>query len=322
MIKQTVKIAAIILTYGKRDQYLKNCLDSLLNQSYPFFKIYLVDNDSSEETKILIQQYLKANKNIESINFSDNKGSAAYGLAMRIIQEKNNYDWLFLCDDDGLADQNLLYNFVHSSCFNNKTALLSAKRIDLSGKIETHERGFFNILKLEVEPLKNELYNQDHCEIEHSSYMGMLINSLALKQIGYPNDNFYLYLDDIDFSLRLGKYGARYLITNAVVTHAEPKSNRQEISLGVVRTKTSDLWRDYYNFRNYFLLRKSTKHPLFMLAAIGARFIRSFCAIIVLDKNKFVRMKYLSKAFKDGFSKKFGQTLNIYNFKKELENGK
>ena len=46
-------IIAVIPTYN-RGNMLKQCIDSLLNQSYPLEKIVIIDDDSTDNTNDII----------------------------------------------------------------------------------------------------------------------------------------------------------------------------------------------------------------------------------------------------------------------------
>lgn len=311
-------IAAIVLTYRHRANYLKNCLNSLLNQTRPFDAIFIFDNNSHHSTKEMVREFQKKNNIIHYHYFSKNLGSTAYSLALEEVSKKNIYSWMFIIDDDGVLRNDALDILLKNKKLNDETSFLTCKRIDSDNNIEERERGWFNELKLEVNPIKKEEYEKESVSIGHSSYMGMLINAKAVKAVGYPDRKFYLYLDDIEYSTRLRKFGPAYLIPRSVVIHSEPRRERQMIKFGVKRTKLEDLWRDYYGLRNYFLLRKTVNHPNIMLLAIFFRFFRSFFAIIILDDNKSLRMNLLFRSMRDALKKRFNETLIISDFLKKV----
>jgi hypothetical protein len=315
------KIAAIVLTYRQRAHYLKKCLESLSQQTYPFEAIYVFDNNSHFTTKELVAEFQKKNNSLYYHFFSKNLGSTAYSLALEDVSKQNKYSWIFIIDDDGILRKDALENLLKSEKFNEKNSFLSCKRIDSDNKIEERERGWFNEFKLEVDPIKKIDYEKESVELGHSSYMGMLVNQKAISQCGFPDRKFYLYLDDIEYSMRLRKYGSAFLIPKSIVIHSEPRKERQIIKFGVKRTKIEDLWRDYYGFRNYFLLRKSVNRPIVMLIAIFFRFLRSLFAIIILDDNKIVRLNLLFKSLNDAIHKRFGETLIINDYLNSIKNG-
>ncbi len=109
-----MKYSIIITTYN-REKYIKKCLDSILNQTVKNFKIIIVDDGSTDNTKKIVTPYLK-HKNIkyyykentgvaDSRNFGVTKVSTEYFLfidsddyisptLMEKVSKYDNYDLL------------------------------------------------------------------------------------------------------------------------------------------------------------------------------------------------------------------------------------
>ena len=60
------KISIIIPIYN-REKTLKPCISSILSQSYKNFELILVDNNSTDSTKEIIQEFQKKDKRIISL---------------------------------------------------------------------------------------------------------------------------------------------------------------------------------------------------------------------------------------------------------------
>ena len=95
------KITALITTY-KRPKLLKRALKSVLNQSYKDFKILISDDNSNDNSKEYINEYL-INDNRITYHYHENN-----------IGEKANINYLFsniqtpyfslIHDDDGIEE--------------------------------------------------------------------------------------------------------------------------------------------------------------------------------------------------------------------------
>ena len=92
-------ITTIITTY-KRPHLLKRALKSVLNQTYPHFKVCVYDNASNDETEEMMREFMKADSRIEYHKHPKNIGmmaNYAYGYS-RI----DTPYFSFLSDDDYL----------------------------------------------------------------------------------------------------------------------------------------------------------------------------------------------------------------------------
>lgn len=72
MTKKYPKISIIVPVYNK-EKYLKQCLDSLVFQTYSNIEIVCVNDGSTDDSLMILQKYAKKYKNIKVIN-QENKG--------------------------------------------------------------------------------------------------------------------------------------------------------------------------------------------------------------------------------------------------------
>lgn len=116
------KISVIITTHNRRE-LLKNCLESLANQSLnkSEYEIILVDNyssDNSEGTRSLCAEFLNKYPSINlKIIYQKKIGGMTYSRHLAIENSKGN---IIVCgDDDYVANSNLLNSVIE--CFQDKT---------------------------------------------------------------------------------------------------------------------------------------------------------------------------------------------------------
>ena len=96
------KISIIIPVYNPQIEYLKECLNSAIQQKEDI-EIILIDNASSKNCSLVLQEYKNSNSKIKLIRFSKNKGySGACNAGIEISQGEY---LLFLDSDDILAPQ-------------------------------------------------------------------------------------------------------------------------------------------------------------------------------------------------------------------------
>ena len=94
MVKQP-DIDIIIPNYNKA-KYLNQCLDSILSQTYKNWKIYLVDDNSRDDSTKILKKY----ENIDNINFfllKENKGPA---FCRNYAIDKSSSEFIAFMDSD------------------------------------------------------------------------------------------------------------------------------------------------------------------------------------------------------------------------------
>jgi glycosyltransferase involved in cell wall biosynthesis len=98
-----VKISAIITTYNY-SKYLKQCVDSVLNQTQSDYEIIIVDDASTDNIEEVLKQY-KGRKNIRIIRHSKNQGLIK--SCDEAIKESGG-EYIIRLDADDYFDENAL----------------------------------------------------------------------------------------------------------------------------------------------------------------------------------------------------------------------
>ena len=130
------KVAAIVVTYNRKKLLLEN-IKALLAQTYRDLDILIIDNCSTDGTKDAIQEYIK-NKSIIYVNTGSNLGGAGgfqYGIK---YASKNNYDNVWVMDDDGMPTPTALEELMKADKYlKGNYGYLSSKTLWKDGKICT-----------------------------------------------------------------------------------------------------------------------------------------------------------------------------------------
>lgn len=118
-------VSILILSYNNL-QYMKDCLDSILEQTYPYIEIIISDDFSDNFSKNEIQQYIEANKRENLVNYIINQNTCNLGIVKNlnnaISLATGNY-FVNLACDDVLFDNQVISNIVD---FYSKTNYLIA----------------------------------------------------------------------------------------------------------------------------------------------------------------------------------------------------
>ncbi len=93
------KVAVLMCTYNG-ERYLKEQLNSLLRQTYPF-TLFVHDDGSSDRTKEILEEYEKK-ENVIIFRYTNNTHSASYNFMSLLhkILEYENFEYFFFSDQD------------------------------------------------------------------------------------------------------------------------------------------------------------------------------------------------------------------------------
>ncbi|MBK6915081.1 MAG: glycosyltransferase [Ignavibacteriales bacterium] len=103
-----MKITAVVVTYN-RLELLKQCIESIRNQTQKLDKIIVVNNDSIDGTF----EWLNSQEDITHINQKNLGGAGGFYTGIKTAYN-NGFDWIWCMDDDGLPEINALENLLGS----------------------------------------------------------------------------------------------------------------------------------------------------------------------------------------------------------------
>lgn len=104
MSNQTIKVCALIPTFN-RAALLKECLDSLLAQSYPLAQIIVIDDGSTDNTAETVRAY---GDRVVFLSQANGGKSSALNLGLQNCAA----EFVWICDDDDLAAPDGLESLV------------------------------------------------------------------------------------------------------------------------------------------------------------------------------------------------------------------
>ncbi|CAG7598789.1 glycosyltransferase [Candidatus Vallotia tarda] len=234
-----MNIAAVIVTHN-RAKLLKDVLQAILDQTRAIQLIIVVDNASSSETMHVLQGF----KKIDILRFEENIGGAG-GFAAGVERATiHGSDWVLLLDDDAIAEPDLVECLIDAlpSPLDERVGALCSSVFEFSRVALMHRR-MFDPRTLREPVVPNEYYSRMKVRVDTASFVGFLLNTQAVREIGFPNASFFLAYDDTEYSLRLGRAGwFIWLVPSAVINHL--RNPKRRLRDGPYATK------HYYNLRN------------------------------------------------------------------------
>ena len=106
---------------------------------------------------------------------------------------------------------------------------------------------------------------------------------------GLPRKDFFIYQDDYEHALRMGKVGKIYCVPSIVIHHRDNYNKSRGAS-----------WRDYYATRNIVITYKEHLDAPSLMVRIARRLL---VAYVSLNKTK---IRVIKDAIRDGLNGKTG----------------
>ena len=267
-------IAAVVVTYN-RMKMLRKCLDALLAQTAGC-DILVIDNASTDSTAEACSAYTEKHGNIRYFNTGANLGGACgFQWGMRTAV-RLGYDDVWVMDDDCYPDPDALEKLMQADRkLEGNYGFLSSKAVWTDGSLCE-----MNIQRHSLSvPIQREIVN-DLTEIRIASFVSMLIRAEAIRKVGLPIKEFFIWTDDWEYSLRLSKDFPCYLVKDSRVTHACAKN----IPANIWDDQPERFGRYRYRYRNdVYLYRKAGLH---ILPYAAARIAKHIAKVILRAKDR------------------------------------
>jgi GT2 family glycosyltransferase len=261
-----------VVTYNRKNLLLE-CLEALRKQTRPIQGIYLIDNASTDgtpelllekgyitelppqnikepwEKEFIIQNLTdRGNIKLHYVRMHENTGGAGgFYEGVKRGYEKG-YDWLWLIDDDTIIESKTLDKLLE------KIHHLNDKNIGFVYSKVIGTDGAPHIMNIPgIKPLVNgipfNLYeDKGVLLVETASFVSLLVGKEVVKKVGLPLKEFFIWADDVEYTLRITKNGFIGLyVKDSIVIH-KTKTNYSARSVYD--------WRFYYNVRNWLWIYK------------------------------------------------------------------
>lgn len=152
-------LVSIIIPYYKKQNYIKEAIYCILNQSYQKFEIIIVNDEPGKHSKVILSELKKKDKRIKVINNINNIG-AGRSRNKGINAAKGKY--IAFIDSDDLWKKNKLktqinimkkfnFNVSHTAYYiidrnNNKLALRKSKNLNFKSLINSCDVGLSTVM--------------------------------------------------------------------------------------------------------------------------------------------------------------------------------
>lgn len=271
------KLTISIVNYNAGD-FLLSCLESLrkIKDEIPF-DVFVVDNASSDGS---IQN---ARKRFPEWSYIENKENLGFGKAHNLVLKKAETPYALTLNPDTEIPPGTLKRMIEYMDENPNTGVSSSRVERADGSLDkASHRGFptpwtsFLYFVLKNDSLYH-LTSRDMNSIhEVDSVVGafMLISKKALDEVGYFDEDYFLYAEDIDLCYRIKKKGLKVMyVPDVKVIHVKGvssgiKRHSQDESNASVFTQNLALKHFYETMKIFYKKHYEKKYPFFINWAV------------------------------------------------------
>ena len=278
------KAIAIIVTYNRR-QLLSECIAALNKQTRKPDAILVVNNDSTDDTEVWLQQQ-------KEIAFITQKNSGSAGGFCTGIEWafKKGYTWMWCMDDDGYPKNDALENLLLAE--NGEVRLLNCAVLDRENK-DTF------VWKTKHYKSHNDVKENIIDGIAHP-FNGTLIHRKIVETVGLPDAKLFVWGDETEYYYRIVQKNKipPCTVTNSI--HYHP-STRFSIKKEWDHFNT---WKMYFYIRNRFPVLKSKYDNRLMAVFSYCCFLAAFAGVIIFFQktDKFRKLHFMFWPACDAFT--------------------
>jgi len=201
------------------EKYIKPCLDSIYAQTYKNFEVIVFDNGSKDRTVDVVKDY--------PVNIIKNKNNIGWAKANNICIKQAKTKYVFLLNVDTILERNCLKNLYEFAESKDDVACVSPRIVEytefLNGKIG---KGYPLIFDIKDGFIKAYDVNEEYSEVSFVPGTALFANLKKLQDNFYFREDFFIYHEDVEFSLRvLTQTDLKlYFLNNAIVAHDSKQS--------------------------------------------------------------------------------------------------
>lgn len=249
-------LVSIIIPVYNVEEYLKQCIDSAINQTYKNLEIWLVDDGSKDSGGKICDEYRELDSRIRVIHKENGGLSSARNAALDLMKG----EYVYFLDSDDFISLDLIETYINLAEKYNVDVVMGTSyefygNIDTNGHINPniHPEKFSKTEALKLMLLDEKLYHSAAGPLFKSDLytdirfpIGMLYEDYATTYYVILKCQSVLYIDDNRYYYRM-RPGS---IMNSKVTE------RDMVILDIADNVSNDMVKEYPELENYAIRKK------------------------------------------------------------------
>ena len=263
----SIQDITIVIASFKSEKKIKNCLNSIDKQA----KVLVIENSNNLSFKENLE---KEFSNVECVLAGANIG---YGSANNIGLKKVKTKYALILNPDATLHSSALENFIKATEKIYDFAIMAPYIQEEKDKFDK----------------KNDLKNISPVEVGNVKGFAMFLNISEFREVGFFDENFFFYFEEIDLCKRLINHGKKiYLIPEIKIDHGGGLSHDQSIN---VEMELSRNWHWMWSTFNYHKKYKGFFVSFFIiLPKMSSAIIKVLIYTLIFNKKKKIYYQRLS----------------------------
>jgi rhamnopyranosyl-N-acetylglucosaminyl-diphospho-decaprenol beta-1,3/1,4-galactofuranosyltransferase len=201
------RVIAVVVSFNRKT-LLRDCMDSLLEQTYAPAEIIVVDNASTDGTREMLDS--DYDDKVSRIYMTHNVGgSGGFYRGMKAAYD-NGADWMWLMDDDGLPRKDALAQMMQVE-HRNKYGMLNSLIVnpekigEVTFGIDFDGRAVF--------PIKEVIELQKGAPVivgKDGTFNGTLVSRKTVETVGFTKREMFIWGDERNFADRVREAGIEF----------------------------------------------------------------------------------------------------------------
>lgn len=227
-----MSVAVVVVSFNRKD-LLRKCLSAVNAQQPPADEVIVIDNGSTDGSPDVVRNEYPTVTLFETGTNMGGAGGFAWGVEIAIAK---GHDWAWLMDDDAEPAPKSLAPLVKVA----ETPGLNPGLVTslISGP---QGSGVDYPPQLEIDPRTSRQLKAKSLgciAVRQATFVGVLVNLRFGQTMPLPCRDFFIWMDDLDYTRRLTQRGVGLLVPTSVIYHP-------------VKTSSEDMGgRLFYYIRN------------------------------------------------------------------------
>jgi len=321
-------VFAVTVTYGNRFALLERVIAATLANGVE--RMIVVDNGSVRESREKIETLAAdSGGRVALVSLPANLGSAAgFKAGLEHVARRSECQFVWLLDDDNQPGEKALdtlfdqHGRLSQSIAQDQLSLASLRQSwdqhrKLAHGVAVHRvfprhssfMGFHLLIPPRVlagvfhydRPVRPS--NEPAIQIPLAPYGGLFFDKRVISKLGYPNESFFLYNDDTEYTYRFTSRGGKlFLVPGSVLFDLDNSwhlVNEGETFVSHFLLADSD-WRIYYATRNQSYVSRHFWARNFLVYSINKWAFFVLLSLYALRHRRWKRLVLIARAARQG----------------------